>query len=80
MKAETLEALMSLMRRKWVTPLIALHEADCLSLSQRAGDLKGKKRCLLKPGEMVISKNVKTTTGKWVVAHRIVKAKELEAA
>ena len=30
--------LLSLLARKWVTPLVALHECGCLSLAQRVSE------------------------------------------
>jgi hypothetical protein len=36
MKPQTMEQrLLKLLRRKWVSPLVALKEAHCLSLAQR---------------------------------------------
>jgi hypothetical protein len=36
MKAE----LLTLLKKQWVTPLVALREVNCLSLSQRCGELE----------------------------------------
>ncbi|OPZ11098.1 MAG: hypothetical protein BWZ07_02256 [Alphaproteobacteria bacterium ADurb.BinA280] len=32
--------LIKLLRARWVTPVVALNEAKCFSLSQRCGDLR----------------------------------------
>ena len=32
--------LVNLLKRQWVTPLVALRECACLSLSQRVGELE----------------------------------------
>ncbi len=60
MKAE----LLSLLKRRWVTPLDALREVGCLSLSQRCGDLR-------RSGVMVLDKWVETPTGKKVKSYRV---------
>lgn len=57
--------LFNLLRRQWVTPLVALEKAACLSLSQRCGDFR-------REGAIVLDKWVKTPTGKRVKAYRIV--------
>lgn len=57
--------LLRLLQRKWVTPLVALSEAQCLSLSQRCGEFR-------REGVNVIDRWVKTPTGKRVKAYRIV--------
>ncbi|MDE2100294.1 MAG: hypothetical protein KGL39_23790 [Patescibacteria group bacterium] len=59
------QELISLLRRKWVTPLIALNEAHCLSLSQRCGEFRAE-------GLNVLDKWVKLPSGKRVKAYRIV--------
>lgn len=39
MKCQTMESrLLALLRRKWVSPLDALKEAQCLSLAQRVSE------------------------------------------
>lgn len=41
MKTETMESrLLKLLKRKWVTPLTALHEVGCLSLAQRCSEFR----------------------------------------
>jgi Helix-turn-helix domain len=59
------EQLIKLLQRKWVTPLVALNEAQCLSLSQRCGDFR-------RSGLNVVDRWVKTPSGKRVKAYRIV--------
>ncbi len=66
------QSLLSILRKKWVTPLVALNEANCLSLSQRCGEFR-------RSGLPVQDKWVHTDTGKKVKAYRIVKAKECVA-
>jgi hypothetical protein len=44
MKAE----LLTLLKRQWVTPLVALREVNCLSLSQRVGELERAGHAVLK--------------------------------
>lgn len=60
--------LLTLLRKKWTTPLIALNEAHCLSLSQRCGEFRSR-------GINVASKWVKTPSGKRVKAYKIVTGK-----
>lgn len=57
--------LITLMKRKWVTPITALSEANCLSLSQRCSELR-------RDGVNVIDKWVTLPSGKKVKAYRIV--------
>lgn len=65
MTATMKPALIKLLTRKWVTPLIALNEVNCLSLSQRCGELR-------RTGVNVASRWVETATGKRVKAYKIV--------
>jgi hypothetical protein len=60
MKAE----LIPLLRRRWVTPVIALREIGCLSLSQRCGELR-------RDGVRVTSRWLKLDTHKRVKEYRI---------
>lgn len=65
MKTETMESkLLRLLKRKWVTPLTALSEAQCLSLSQRCGDFA-------RSGYSVAKKWVELPSGKRVRAYRV---------
>lgn len=59
------EQLLKLLKRQWVTPLVALEKANCLSLSQRCGDLR-------RDGVKVLDKWVKTASGKKVKSYRVV--------
>lgn len=56
--------LIKLLQRQWVTPLIALQEVGCLSLSQRCGELR-------RDGVRVADKWV-SSNGKRFKAYRIV--------
>ena len=58
------DELLALMRRRWVTPLIALREVGCLSLSQRCGELR-------RAGVKVLDKWTETPTGKRVKSYRV---------
>lgn len=60
------QTLIKLLSRKWLTPLSALKEAQCLSLSQRCGELR-------RAGINVVDKWVKTDSGKRVKSYRIVR-------
>ena len=65
MKPLTMEQrLLKLLRRKWVTPLDALHEVGCLSLSQRAGSFA-------RAGYAVAKRWVELPNGKRVRSYRI---------
>ncbi len=65
MKTETMEAtLLKLLRKKWLTPLDALQEAGCLSLSQRCGEFA-------RQGYALAKKWVDLPNGKRVRAYRI---------
>lgn len=56
--------LLALLKKQWVTPLIALEKVNCLSLSQRAGSFR-------RDGINVVSKWVTTPSGKKVKAYRV---------
>lgn len=58
--------LLALLRKEWVTPLIALQKVKILSLSQRCGDFR-------RDGLVVLDKWVTTDTGARVKAYRLVK-------
>jgi hypothetical protein len=64
MKQTMTDKLVKLMKRRYVTPLDALQHANCLSLSQRCGDLR-------RAGIEVIDKWVDLDSGKRVKAYRI---------
>lgn len=65
MKTITMEArLLKLLKRRYVTPLDALREVGCLSLSQRAGDFA-------RQGHALAKKWVDLPNGKRVRAYRI---------
>ncbi len=46
-------ALLNLMRRKWVSPIVALNECQIFSLSQRCGEFR-------REGHAVVSRWVET--------------------
>ena len=56
--------LIRLLQRKWVTPITALNEVGCFSLSQRCGELR-------RGGVNVQDKWVSLPSGKRVKAYRI---------
>ena len=56
--------LLALLRREWVTPLYALEAVNCLSLSQRCGELR-------RDGHTVLDKWVSTQSGKRIKAYRV---------
>lgn len=56
--------LEALLRRRWVTPVIALQEANCFSLSQRCGEFR-------RAGLSVHSLWVDLPSGKKVKAYHI---------
>lgn len=58
------DRLQKLMRRKWISPIDALRECGCFSLSQRAGELR-------RAGIKVQDKWVDLPGGKRVKAFRI---------
>lgn len=58
------EKLLKLLRRKWVTPIVALSEAGCFSLSQRCGGFR-------RQGLNVLDKWVHLPSGVRVKAYRI---------
>lgn len=57
--------LLQLLKRQWVTPLIALEKAHCLSLSQRCGQFR-------REGMKVVDKWVDLPNGKRVESYRVV--------
>jgi hypothetical protein len=63
-KQTMLASLIALLKRRWVTPIAALHHCGCLSLSQRVsrdlGNYKVQKKWVTLP------------SGKRVMAYRIV--------
>ena len=64
-KPETMEAaLLRLLKRRYVTPLDALSEVGCLSLSQRAGSFA-------RQGYNVAKRWVALPNGKRVMSYRI---------
>lgn len=67
MKTKT-EMLVSVLKRRWLTPLEAVHAVGLYSLSQRCGELR-------RSGVNVISRWVKTSGGSKVKAFRIVSGK-----
>ena len=58
--------LLSLLARKWVTPLVALNECNCLSLAQRVSEWR-------RADLPIVGKWVDTPTGKRVMAYRLIK-------
>ena len=61
------QELIALLQKRWVTPLEALEQARCLSLSQRVGEMR-------RSGINVIDKWVELHNGKRIKAYRIPKA------
>lgn len=57
--------LIKLLRARWVTPVVALNDAKCFSLSQRCGDLR-------RDGVKVLDRWVDLPDGKRVKEYRIV--------
>lgn len=65
MKHHTMESrLLKLLHRKWVSPLDALREVGCLSLSQRAGSFARR-------GHKVAKRWVELPNGKRIMSYRI---------
>ena len=60
-------ALLSLLGRKWVTPLIALQEVGVLSLAQRVSEWR-------RAGYKFDQREVHTPSGSRVAAYRLAKA------
>lgn len=56
--------LLALLKTRFVTPLDALHEVGCLSLSQRAGQFA-------RQGHNVIKQRVSLPNGKSVMSYRV---------
>lgn len=62
-KPETMESrLLKLLRRKWISPLEALQEANCLSLAQRVSEWR-------REGIAIADKWVDLPSGKRVKAY-----------
>ncbi len=61
-----LDRLIHLARHQCVTPAVAFAHVDCLSLSQRMGDLE-------RAGQVVRRKWVTTDIGKRVRAYRLIR-------
>lgn len=59
-----IEPLKALLRRQWVTPLVALDRCGCLSLSQRCGEMRRQKM-------KVIDRWRKLPNGKRVKEYRL---------
>ena len=64
-KPETMESrLLKLLKRKWITPLDALKEVQCLSLAQRVSNFRAD-------GVKVADKWVELANGKRCKSYRI---------
>jgi len=61
------DTLHSALKRRWLTPLDALKQCGCLSLSQRCGELR-------RAGVPVEDRWVRVQSGKRVKAYRIARA------
>lgn len=61
------ETLFRLLRRQWITPLEALEQAQCMSLSQRCSEFS-------RDGHRVLKRWVTLPSGKRVKMYRIGKA------
>ena len=61
--------LIALLKKKWVTPLMALQQLQCMSLSQRVGELR-------RSGEFAIADKWVCTDTKRYKAYRIVASKK----
>ena len=59
------ESVVSLLKTGWTTPLTALQQANCLSLSQRVGEM-------VQAGYRIEKRWEKLPSGKQVRAYRIV--------
>lgn len=57
--------LLALLRREWVTPVVALNKVGCFSLSQRCGEFRNKL------GLPIVDKWVTTPGGSRVKAYRL---------
>lgn len=64
MKTTMHDKLLKILKRKWLTPLDALREAGCLSLSQRCSEFR-------RAGLRVEDKWVALQNGKRVKAYRL---------
>jgi len=61
--------LIALLKKQWVTPLMALQQLQCMSLSQRVGELR-------RSGEYAIADKWVSTDTKRFKAYRIVASKK----
>ncbi len=68
MKPTMESRLLNLLSRQWVTPLDALREVNCLSLSQRCGEFD-------RQGHTILKAWVKLQNGKRVMSYRLSKAR-----
>jgi hypothetical protein len=68
MKTTKIQRLVSVLERRWLTPLEAVHAVGLYSLSQRCGELR-------RSGLNVVSKWVKTPGGSRVKAYRVLGGK-----
>lgn len=64
MTARMRDDLLDLLKREWVTPIVALEKASCFSLSQRCGEFR-------RAGLNVLDKWVDLPTGKRVKSYHI---------
>lgn len=64
MTARMKDDLLDLLKREWVTPIVALEKASCFSLSQRVGNF-------LRDGINVQKKWVELPNGKRVMSYHI---------
>jgi hypothetical protein len=62
--------LITLLQKRWTTPLLALQMVGCLSLSQRCGELR-------RDGVLVLDKWTELPNGKRVKAYRIYQGKAI---
>ena len=66
MNATKIARLRKLLKKQWITPLVALNECGLMSLSQRIGDLR-------REGMTIIDKWVTPSPGTRFKAYRCVK-------
>lgn len=59
------QKLLELLKTRYITPLDALTEAGCLSLSQRAGEFA-------RAGHTVLKQRVELPNGKHVMSYKVV--------
>ena len=60
------DRLLSLLRAQYVTPIDALNQAGCMSLSQRAGEYS-------REGMVILKQKVNLPNGKWCMSYKLVK-------